>query len=204
MLELTEPEHIRLLRDQLRRFVEREMPREAAARWDRDDVFPRAVFDKLAELGVCGLTVPEEYGGAGVDIPACMAVIEELSRRSLAVSVPYIMCTCYAGMNINEVGSEAQKRELLPKIADGKLIFAYGLTEPDVGSDLGSVKTTAVREGDTLIINGAKRFCSGADEADYIYALVCSDRAGQRYKNLSFVLIPTTAPGVTARSTPGR
>ena len=125
MLELAEPEHIRLLRDQLRRFVEREMPREAAARWDREDVFPRDVFDRLAELGVCGLTVPEEYGGAGVDIPACMAVIEELSRRSLAVSVPYIMCTCYAGMNINEVGSEAQKRELLPKIADGRLIFAY-------------------------------------------------------------------------------
>ena len=197
MLDLTEPEHIRLLRDQLRRFVAKEMPREAAARWDRQDVFPRDVFDKLAELGVCGLTVPEQYGGAGVDIPACMAVIEELSRRSLAVSVPYIMCTCYAGMNITEVGSEAQKRELLPKIAAGKLIFAYGLTEPDIGSDLGSVKTTAVRDGDELVINGAKRFCSGADEADYIYALVCSDRAGTRYKNLSFVLIPPAAPGVT-------
>ncbi|GAB4350113.1 MAG: acyl-CoA dehydrogenase [Immundisolibacter sp.] len=197
MLEPAEPEHIRLLRDTLRRFVEREMPREAAARWDRDDVFPRDVFDKLAELGVCGLAVPQEYGGLGVDIPACMAVIEELSRRSLAVSVPYIMCACYAGMNITELGSEAQKRELLPKIAAGKQLFAYGLTEPDVGSDLGSVKTTAVRDGDTLVINGAKRFCSGADEADYIYTLVCSDRAGQRYKNLSFVLIPPTAPGVT-------
>jgi alkylation response protein AidB-like acyl-CoA dehydrogenase len=197
MLDLPEAEHIRLLRDQVRRFVAREMPRGAAARWDREDVFPREVFDKLAGLGVCGLTVPEEYGGAGVDIPACMAVIEELSRRSLAVSVPYIMCTCYAGMNIAEVGSEAQKRELLPRIAAGQMLFAYGLTEPDVGSDLGSVKTWAVREGDEIVINGAKRFCSGADEADYIYALVCSDRAGQRYKNLSFVVIPPHAPGVT-------
>lgn len=196
MLELAEPEHIRLLRDTLRRFVDKEMPREAAARWDREDVFPRTVFEKLADLGVCGLTVPEEYGGAGVDIPACMAVIEELSRRSLAVSVPYIMCACYAGMNLTEVGSEAQKRELLPRIAQGRIIFAYGLTEPDVGADLASVKTTAVRDGDELVINGAKRFCTGADEADYIYTLVCSDRTGERYKNLSFVLIPPDLPGI--------
>ena len=117
---------------------------------------------KLADLGVLGLTIPEEYGGVGRDIVATMVTIEELSRRSLAVSVPYIMAACYAGMNIEECGTEAQKRELLPRIVAGDLLFAYGLTEPDAGADLASVKTRAERDGDVLRINGAKRFCSGA------------------------------------------
>ena len=196
-LNYVEPDHIRMLRDTLRKFVDREMPPEAARHWDGADVYPREVFEKLAELGVMGLTTPEEFGGAGEDILATMVVIEELSRRSLAVSVPYIMCTCYAGMNIAECGSEEQKAELLPKIAAGEMLFAYGWTEPDIGADLGSVKTAAVRDGDGLVINGAKRFCSGAEIADYIYALVCSDREGERYKNLSFVLIPPHSPGIT-------
>ena len=89
------------LRETLRRFIEKEMTREAARRWDANNEFPRDVFAKLAQLGVTGLTVPEEYGGAGRDIVATMAVIEELSRRSLAVSVPYIMSACYAGMNLD-------------------------------------------------------------------------------------------------------
>jgi alkylation response protein AidB-like acyl-CoA dehydrogenase len=173
------------------------MPRQAAAKWDKDNFFPRDVFDKLAETGVMGLTIPEEYGGAGRDILATVAVIEELSKRSLAIAVPYIMATCYAGMNIVDCGSAEQKRELLPKIAAGQVLFAYGWTEPDVGADLASVKTTAARDGDELLINGAKRFCSGAAICHYIYALVRSDPAGARYQNLSIVLVPPTADGVS-------
>ena len=199
-LTYREPDHVRMLRDTLQKFVDKEMPLEAARYWDEADVYPREVFARLAELGVMGLTTPEQYGGADEDILATMVVIEELSRRSLAVSVPYIMCACYAGMNIAECGSAAQKEELLPRIAAGQMLFAYGWTEPDVGADLGSVKTTAVRDGDELVINGAKRFCSGAEIADYIYTLVCSDREGQRYRNLSFVLIPPDSPGITIES----
>lgn len=196
-MNFAEPDHIRQLRETLERFVEREMPRSAAAQWDRDNHFPREVFDKLARLGVMGLTVPEEYGGAGRDILATMVVIEELSRRSLAVSVPYIMAACYAGMNLVECATEAQKRELLPRVVDGSLIFAYGWTEPDAGADLASVKTRAERVGDNVRIHGAKRFCSGAGIADYIYALVRSGPEGARYKNLSLVLVPPTTRGVT-------
>lgn len=184
------------LRDTVRRFVEKEMPREAAQRWDARNEFPKDVFKKLTGLGVTGLTVPEEYGGAGRDIVATMIVIEELSRRSLAVSVPYIMASCYAGMNLVEFGSEKQKRELLPRVVDGSLLFAYGWTEPDVGADLASVQTRARREGDKVIVNGAKRFCSGAEICDYIFALVKSSDEHPRYKNLSFVLIPRDTPGV--------
>ena len=192
-----EPDHIRMLRDTLQKFVEKEIPRELARKCDEEDTYPPEVVAKLADLGLMGLTTPEKYGGAGEDILATMVVIEELSRGSLAVSVPYIMCTCYAGMNVAECATEAQKQRLLPKIAAGELIFAYGWTEPDIGADLGSVKTMAVRDGDEVVINGAKRFCSGVEIADYIYALVCSDKEGKRYQNLSFVMIPPDSPGIT-------
>jgi acyl-CoA dehydrogenase len=195
-MNFDESETVTALRQSLERFVEREMPRSAAQQWDKDNHFPRDVHRKLADLGVLGLTIPEEYGGFGRDIVATMVTIEELSRRSLAVSVPYIMAACYAGMNIEECGTEAQKRELLPKIVAGDLLFAYGLTEPDAGADLASVKTRAERDGDVIRINGAKRFCSGADIADYIYCLVRTGPAEERHRNLSFVLVPPNAPGV--------
>lgn len=196
-MNFDESDTVAALRETLTRFVEREMPRSAAQEWDKDNHFPRDVHRKLAELGVLGLTIPEEYGGYGRDIVATMVVIEELSRRSLAVSVPYIMAACYAGMNIEEYGTEAQKRDLLPKIVAGEMLFAYGWTEPDAGADLASVKTRAERHGDVLRINGAKRFCSGAGIADYIYALVRTGPAEDRHRNLSFVLVPPDAPGVT-------
>lgn len=196
-MNFDEGEVIASLRETLERFVEKEMPRSAAQDWDARNHFPRDVHRKLADIGVLGLTIPEAYGGFGRDIVATMVVIEELSRRSLAVSVPYIMAACYAGMNIEECGTEEQKRELLPRIVAGDLLFAYGLTEPDAGADLASIKTRAERDGDILRINGAKRFCSGAGIADYVYTLVRTGPAEDRHRNLSFVLIPPDAPGVT-------
>tara|TARA_R110002110_G_scaffold85816_1_gene223334 strand:- start:74008 stop:75180 length:1173 start_codon:yes stop_codon:yes gene_type:complete len=194
-----EAEHVTMLRDTMRRFVENEMPRALAQEWDRENHYPREIFEKLSALGVNALTVPEEYGGAGRDITATMVVIEELARRSMAVAVPFIMCACYGGMNIEEVGSPEQKQELLPKLAAGELLFAYGISEPDVGADVASVRTTAVRKGNgaTVTINGSKRFCSGANIADYIYTVVKSDPDADRYQNLSIVMIPPDAPGVT-------
>lgn len=191
------PEHVLMLQETLRRFVADHMPRDAVAEWDKKNYFPRDVFARLGDLGVMGLTVPEEYGGSGRDILATMIVIEELSRRSLAIAVPYIMSACYAGMNLVECGSEEQKKRLLPKVATGEMIFAYGWTEPDVGADLASVKTTAVLEGDSVVVNGAKRFCSGAAFSDYIYTLVRSGPPAARYENLSIVLVPPGAEGVT-------
>ncbi len=196
-LNFDEPEHVRLLRASVARFVEAEMPRAKAREWDRGNIYPREVMAKLGEMGLMGLTVEERYGGAGIDIYSTMAVIEELARRSVAVACPYIMAVCYAGMNLGESASEAQKRELLPKVAAGKLLFAYGLSEPNVGGDLASVETVARREGGEVIINGAKRWCTGAHIADYIFCLVRSGPKEARYKNLSIVLVPPTLPGIT-------
>ena len=114
------------LRSVVRRFVAEQMPRSVVAEWDKNNTFPREVFDRLATLGVMGLAIPEEYGGSGADIPATLMTIEELSKRSLAVAVPYIMASCYAGMTVVECGTEEQKKRWLPEIAEGRMIFAYG------------------------------------------------------------------------------
>ncbi len=193
-----EPEHIGILRETLRRFVAAEMPAEKVRRWDREHRFPPELFRKLADLGVCGLTIEEEYGGQGRDLMAAVAVIEELCRGGAFLAGPFIHCAFYGAINIAENGSESQKRDLLPKLARGELVFAYGLSEPEVGGDLASVTTTAdlSKDGRSIRINGFKRWCTGADWADYIYCLVKSDREAPRYKNLSFVLVPPTATGV--------
>jgi alkylation response protein AidB-like acyl-CoA dehydrogenase len=192
-----EPEAVRLVRETVRRFVAREMPREAVRQWDRERTFPADVFRRLAATGVCGLTVPAEYGGAGRELVAAVAVIEELARRGAALAGPYIHCAFYGGLNLAENGSVAQKRDLLPRIARGELLFAYGLSEPDVGGDLASVAMTARRRGDTVVLNGTKRWCTGARFADYIICLVRSDPDAPRYQNLSLVLVPPALPGIT-------
>ncbi len=192
-----ESDHVLMLRETLLRFIEKEMPLDLVRQWDRDNIFPHDVHTKLAELGLMGLTVPEEYGGGGRDVRATIVAIELLCGRSMAVGGPYIQSACYAGLNIAEVGSERQKRELLPRVVNEGMIFAYGISEPDVGADVAAVRTTGRIDGDRLIVNGSKRFCSGAKIADYIYTLVRTGPKDEKYKNLTLVLIPSLAEGIT-------
>lgn len=192
-----EPDHITELRRQLRRFVEENAPREKRRQWDREHTFPRDLYRQLADMGLMGLTIDEAYGGAGQDIVAAVAVIEELARAGVFLAGPFIHTAFYGGMNLSANGSEAQKRELLPRLARGEITFAYGLSEPNVGGDLASVETRAERRGDKVVVNGSKRWCTGADFADYIYCLVRSGPADERYRNLSFLLVPTDAPGLS-------
>jgi len=179
---LDEPEHVRALRDTLKRFVASEMPPERVRQWDREHHFPPGLFERLAALGVCGLTIPETFGGSGPDLVAAVAVIEELCRGGAFAAGPFIHCAFYGGMNVTENGSPEQN-----------------LSEPDVGGDLASVRTRArlSEDGGTVIIDGQKRWCTGADFADWIYCLVRSGDESARHRNLSFVLIPTDAPGIT-------
>jgi alkylation response protein AidB-like acyl-CoA dehydrogenase len=194
-----EPEHVTLLRETLRRFLDEKVPKELARACDREKRYPEDLFRELCGLGVCGLTIPEEYGGSGVDIVSAIAVIDEICRRGWMLAGPYIHCAFYGGVNITENGDEEQKRKLLPKLAAGEVLFAYGLSEPDVGGDLASVATRATRspDGQSVMINGTKRWVTGARIADYIYCLVRSDAEAERYRNLSFVLVPPDSPGIT-------
>jgi alkylation response protein AidB-like acyl-CoA dehydrogenase len=194
---LPEPDHVTTLRRQLQRFVADKAPRELRQQWDRTSSWPRELFAELAGMGLCGLTIAECHGGSGEDIWAAVAAIEELARVGPALAGPFIHCAFYGGLNISENGSAEQKAKLLPRLAQGELFFAYGLSEPDVGGDLSAVKTRARIDGDAIIVNGAKRWCTGADWADYIYCLVNSDAEAPRREALSFLLIPPTTPGVT-------
>ena len=193
-----EPDPIRQLRETLRRFVKDELPPDLRRQLDREHRFPPELFRKLADLGVCGLTIDEQYGGQGVDLVAAVATIEELCRGGAFLAGPFIHCAFYGGMNMMENGSDEQKEAYLPRLANGDLLFAYGLSEPEVGGDLASVTTTGEfsEDGQHIKVNGFKRWCTGADWVDYIYTLVRSGPEEDRYRNLSFLLIPPTLPGV--------
>jgi alkylation response protein AidB-like acyl-CoA dehydrogenase len=196
-VDFSENEDIAALRDLIRKFIEKEVPQELADKWDREDNFPREWIKRLADLGLTGLTVPEEYGGLGRDVFGMITTIVELSKRSTALAGIYIQNACYGSLNISESGTKEQKDRLLPGLAAGDIVFAYGLSEPDVGADLASVKTRAERRGDKVVINGYKRWCSGAGVSDYVYLLARSGDPAARYKNLSIILVPTNAKGVT-------
>ncbi|MEL7452585.1 MAG: acyl-CoA dehydrogenase family protein, partial [Pseudomonadota bacterium] len=169
-----EPGHITELRRQVSRFAADRLPLDKRIQLDRDHAWDRADFKALAELGVIGLTIPEEYGGAGQDIVAAAAVIDELCQFGTSLAGPYIHAAFYGGMNIAENGSADQKADMLPKIARGEMLLCYGLSEPNVGGDLPSVETRAERDGDDIVVTGSKRWCTGADWSDYIYCLVRS------------------------------
>lgn len=198
---MTDIAEIEMMRDSLRRLLDEIAPPEAVSRWDKSDHIPREILERLGEFGVCGVTLPEQYGGLGLSILAQFMVIEELARRSCALASIYVQCASYAGLNIAELGTDEQKQRFLPAVAEGKLLFALGLSEPDVGADLASVKTRATLQGDRVVIEGTKRWCSGAEYSDYIYALVRSGPAEDRYRNLSFVIIPRDAPGISMTRT---
>ena len=192
-----EPEHVTEIRRQLSRWVAEKMPREKRREWDKAATWDRALFKELAEMGLIGLTIPEAYGGQGEDIYAAAAVIDELCQGGSSMAGPFIHAAFYGGLNISENGSKAQKEELLPKIARGEMFLCYGLSEPNVGGDLPNVETRVERKDGELIIKGAKRWCTGADWSDYIYCLCRSGDPGDRHGNLTFVLVPTKAKGVT-------
>lgn len=192
-----EPEHVAAIRAQVRRFVADHAPPAARQAWDRARAWPRDVYARFNRLGFTALTVPEAWGGAGQDLVAAIAVIDELARAGPFLAGPYIHTAFYGGLNLTENGSPEQKAEWLPRLARGEAFLAYGLSEPDVGGDLASVTTRAERDGDTIVVHGAKRWCTGADWADAIYCLVRSGPADARYRNLSFLLVPPNAPGVT-------
>jgi alkylation response protein AidB-like acyl-CoA dehydrogenase len=194
-----EAEHVAILRATLRRFIADKAPRESVRAWDEAHHFPAHLFAELAALGLLGVTFEEEYGGSGRDVVAAVAIIDELCVRGMCLAGPFIHATMYAGLNLRESGSDAQKRALLPRVASGNLLLAYGLSEPDVGGDLASVGTRAEKFGDRVRINGAKRWCTAARDADFIYCLVRSDARAPRHENLSLVLIPPAAPGVALR-----
>ena len=196
-MSATEPEHIVQIRETVRKFIETEIPRVRAIEWDANDKIPRSLLKQMGNLGLTGITTPAKYDGYGRDIYGAMAVIEELSKRSIGAASLFIMAACYGAMNISESGSEDQKRTYLPAIVAGDCLFSYGLSEPDVGADLATVKTRARRDGDKIIVNGIKRWCTGATLTDNIFVLVRDADSDKKYANLNIIIVPIGTLGIT-------
>jgi alkylation response protein AidB-like acyl-CoA dehydrogenase len=129
-----------------------------AAEWDRDHHFPRDLFSKLAELGLMGACVPEEYGGAGVDFPSYILVLEELSRADAGVGVTVAVHTSAVTLPLLAYGTDEQKSRFVPPLARGEHLGAFALTEAEAGSDAGAIRTKAEPDGDGWMITGAKQW----------------------------------------------
>ncbi|MEX2212122.1 MAG: acyl-CoA dehydrogenase family protein [Gaiellaceae bacterium] len=129
-----------------------------AAEWDREHTFPRELYGKLAELGLMGVCIPEEYGGAGADFVSYILVLEELSRADAGVGVTVAVHTSAATLPILTFGSEEQRARFVAPLARGELIGAFALTEPDSGSDAGALRTKAEPDGDGWTITGRKQW----------------------------------------------
>lgn len=164
--------------------------------WEKDQGFPKELFKKIADLGVLGLRVDPEYGGAGLDYWYTVILCEELVRScSIGVAVAILAHAEFAVKVIEDEGSHSQKNQYLSPAMAGEMIWALGLTEPDYGSNVAAIKTSARRDGDDFVINGSKIFISNGGIADYITTAVRT--SGDDHKGISLVVVPADAKGFT-------
>ena len=191
------PEHEEL-RAVVAAFAQQEVAPVIADYYRRGE-FPLDLVRRMGEMGLFGLPVPEEYGGMGGDYVALCVAIEELARVDSSVAITLEAGVSLGAMPLVRFGTEAQKAEWLPRLATGELLGAFGLTESGSGSDAGSVRTTAVQDGDEWVINGSKSFITNSGTA--ITGLVTvAARTGTRpdgRPEISAIIVPSGTPGFT-------
>ena len=182
-----------MIRDTLRHFA-RERLAPNAAEWERTRTFPRKALAELAELGVMGMVVPERWGGAGLDYLSMVLAIEEIAAGHGATST--IVCvqnSLACGITLN-YGSDAQKARYLTRLASGEWLGCFCLTEPHTGSDAAALRTTARRDGDHWVLNGAKQFITTGKEGQLAIVFAVTDPSAGK-KGISCFLVPTDTPG---------
>jgi alkylation response protein AidB-like acyl-CoA dehydrogenase len=192
--------HHRELRTSVRELLGREAPPEVVHRLDDEERYPAELYASVARRGLCGVTIPAEYGGQPEDDIGLCLIAEEMGLASGALVYAYMPTVMFAAPCILRYGSEIQKHRLLPPIARGALRIALGLTEPDAGSDITALRTSAVRDGADLVVRGGKTMVAGADTADYLLTfLVMGTGTGVSGRAPTVVLIPIRADGVSCR-----
>jgi len=184
-----------LIRDTVREFAESEIGPSAAQR-DEEERFDRSLmFDSLAELGLTGIVFPEEYGGAGADYLSYAIAVEELSRVCASTGVTLSAHLSLGANPIYLFGTESQKQQFLVPLATGEKMGAFGLTEPSAGSDAGSTKTTAVRDGDDWLLNGSKIFITNGGEAEIYVVLARTDKDAKKHHGISAFIVEKGTEG---------
>ncbi|HJS75473.1 MAG TPA: acyl-CoA dehydrogenase [Vicinamibacteria bacterium] len=184
----------RMLRDNIREFAEAEI-RPGAAEHDRTREFPREEVRKAAELGLMGVMVPEEHGGSAMDSLAYVIIIEEISRVDASLGVILSVNNSLYCHPISKFGTPEQKKKYLEPFARGEKIGCYCLTEPDAGSDAGSLRTAARLEGDRWILNGSKVFVTNGIAADAAIVYAKTDPAAPSSKGISAFIVEKSFPG---------
>jgi butyryl-CoA dehydrogenase len=192
-MEIELNEEQKLLRETVRRFAE-EVVAPRAKEIDETGEFPRDFYDRAGALGLAGITVPEEYGGAAMDTVSYCLVIEEVSRFCATSGVILSVNNSLVCDPLLKFGSEEQKREFLAPLAAGEKLGCFALTEPGAGSDAASLRSTARRDGDDYVLNGNKVFITNGTHADTALVFASVDLT-KRHKGITAFIAPADTPG---------
>ena len=183
----------RSIQQTVREFAAAELRPQASA-WDRAGAFPQAIVPKLAALGLFGLTVPQEWGGAGLDLLTAVLAIEAIAWGDASIGLTIASHNSLCTGHILQFGSSAQKRQYLPRLANGSMLGAWCLTEPGAGSDAAAIQTRAVRRGTDWVLNGSKVFVTqGSVAGVYVVMARTNPQAGR--KGISAFIVDRDAPG---------
>jgi alkylation response protein AidB-like acyl-CoA dehydrogenase len=189
----------KLLRETVRKLMDTHAPPEYIRRLDREQSYPYELYEKWVEAGLLCMPFPEEYGGLGGSVIDLTIIAEELARKSPDFFMSYAG-SVFTGLNIMRKGTEAQKQAWLPKLFAGEVRMAIAISEPEAGSDIGAMRTFAVRDGDDYIVNGQKLWATGAGaENTVMNVYLKTDRDKNYREGMSLLLIDNDAPGVELR-----
>ncbi|MGD9503396.1 MAG: acyl-CoA dehydrogenase [Syntrophobacteraceae bacterium] len=183
--ELTEEQ--KMIQDMARKFAEREI-KPVAAEFDKTHKHPEEIVKKMGELGLLGVAIPEEYGGAGMDYVSYVLAMIEISKACASCGVIMSVCNSLYCFPVFKYGSEEQKQQFLRPVASGEALGCYGLTEAGAGSDPAKMLTTAVLDGDEWVINGTKKFITNGNVASYCVLAAVTDKSAG-YKGISSFLV---------------
>lgn len=197
-MEFTFTEEQELLRQTIRKFIERECPREYQRELDEKEEFPHDLWDKLAELGMLGLIIDEQYGGMGGSVVDMALAVEEIGRGMFVLGDTFMQFNCFGPTTLKFFGSEKQKSEYLPKLARGEIKICLGVTENHSGTDALALKTKAVEKGDHYVINGHKMFTTGAHVSDYIMLMTRTTQEPKKKSyGISVFIVDLKTKGIT-------
>lgn len=188
-----------MIKKMVRDFAE-SVIRPRAIEIDTTAAFPIDIFEQMGELGLLGIPFPEEYGGSGGDTLSYALAVEEIGRICGSTGLSYAAAVSLGASPIYYFGTEEQKQQFLTPLAEGKALGAFGLTEPNAGSDAGGTKTTAVKENDEFVINGEKCFITNASFAKTLIVTAVTDKDEKGKKIISAIIVPTDTEGVAITS----
>lgn len=195
-MEFNYTENQRMIADMIRDFGAKHI-KPKMMEWDESQEFPVEVFKKLGELGLMGVLVPTEYGGSGFGYLEYVTAIAELSKIDGSIGLSMAAHNSLCTGHILQFGNEAQKKQYLPKLATAEWIGAWGLTEPNTGSDAGNMRTVAVQDGDYYVINGAKNFITHGKTGNVAVVIVRTGEVGDSHGMTAFIIEKGT-PGFSA------